>query len=156
MKRCTQCKIEQPLESFNKNSRAKDGRYSWCQTCARAHSNRYYHANREKYLAHQAVWRDANRETIRHKGRVNNRKRLLKANYGLTVDDYGQMVENQGGLCAICTKEPARILSVDHDHETGVVRGLLCDPCNQGLGLFNDRADLLRSAIAYLESPRGL
>lgn len=73
--------------------------------------------------------------------------------YGLTQDDFDRLVERQGGVCAIC-KEPCptnQRLSVDHDHETGEVRGLLCRRCNAGIGHFQERLDLLREAVRYLE-----
>ncbi len=70
------------------------------------------------------------------------------------------LLESQGGVCAICKKEEQIIdkgggtqrLSVDHDHDTGKIRGLLCNDCNVGLGRFKDNLELLRSAVAYLEN----
>lgn len=59
------------------------------------------------------------------------------------------MFEKQDGLCAICREAPAT--DVDHDHETGVVRGLICNPHNLAIGLFRDRTDLLLAAVQYLE-----
>jgi hypothetical protein len=73
----------------------------------------------------------------------------LKRRYGLTSADVAAMVEAQGGVCAICRERPAQ--HVDHDHLTGAVRGVLCSCCNQGLGNFRDRADVMRAAIDYLE-----
>ena len=62
------------------------------------------------------------------------------------------MHDAQGGLCAICgRKQPEKWLAVDHDHETGVIRGLLCSRCNSGLGQFKDNPDRLRLAADYLE-----
>jgi hypothetical protein len=59
------------------------------------------------------------------------------------------MIEKQEGLCAICRKKPAE--QVDHEHATRIVRGVLCDGCNGGLGAFREREDLLLQAIEYLE-----
>lgn len=64
------------------------------------------------------------------------------------------MLEEQGGLCAICGN-PLEVPCVDHDHETNQVRGLLCNPCNRGLGLFKDKPETLRSAAAYIEKSKG-
>jgi hypothetical protein len=73
----------------------------------------------------------------------------LRRRYGITAAEADAMLEAQGGLCALCRERPAE--HVDHDHLTGKVRGMLCSCCNQGLGNFRDRADVLRSAIDYLE-----
>jgi hypothetical protein len=78
-----------------------------------------------------------------------NRAAHLLRTYGLTPADYDEMVERQGGVCACCgERAPSH---VDHDHVTGAVRGVVCFPCNSGIGQFNDRADLMRKAITYLE-----
>ena len=73
----------------------------------------------------------------------------LKRRYKLEVEDYIQMCEEQGGCCAICRTFTPR-LCVDHSHETGKNRGLLCHKCNVGLGQFNDNIQLLADAISYL------
>ena len=84
----------------------------------------------------------------------------FKNKYGMTLDDYNEMLVVQNGLCAICrqkeiavnrqTQEP-RNLAVDHCHESKEVRGLLCSNCNTGLGSFKDSKDMLLKAIAYLD-----
>lgn len=76
--------------------------------------------------------------------------------YGLTLEQYKYLLEAQGGRCAICgtTDNSGVALGVDHDHKTGAVRGLLCDPCNVGIGGLRDDPALLASAIAYVERPR--
>lgn len=76
----------------------------------------------------------------------------LKREFGMTLGDYDDMVTTQGGRCAIC-KEPCPTgnrLAVDHDHDSGVVRGLLCMKCNTGLGHFDDSPRKLTEALAYL------
>lgn len=72
--------------------------------------------------------------------------------YGMDADDYRRRFEEQSGRCAICC-QPSYLghLVIDHCHESGVVRGLLCDLCNQGLGRFRDDINALRMAIEYLE-----
>ena len=83
----------------------------------------------------------------------------LKYNYGLTPEQYEKMLEEQNGTCAICKmpetwthKKTGKVasLSVDHDHETGKIRGLLCRDCNQSIGKFKDNAKLLYAAYEYL------
>ena len=74
--------------------------------------------------------------------------------YGITIEDYVRMLEEQGGRCAICrTDEPGGSgsrFAVDHDHKTGEVRGLLCKNCNTGIGLLQDNVLILEQAIRYL------
>lgn len=85
--------------------------------------------------------------------RTQNYKRF----YGITIEDYDQMFEDQVGCCTICgTKEPGNTgkhFHVDHDHETGIIRGLLCSHCNTALGLFKDNIESLEAAIQYLQAP---
>jgi len=81
-----------------------------------------------------------------------NRERHLRDKYGITSADYAAMVARQGGHCACCGGDPtARGLVVDHDHKTGKVRELLCEPCNQGIGCFRDSLDRLDLAAKYLQ-----
>lgn len=78
----------------------------------------------------------------------------LKA-YGLSLEAYDALHQGQGGVCATC-RRPGRSgwdLSVDHDHETGAVRGLLCGRCNAGIDLLREDAEVLGNAASYLESP---
>jgi hypothetical protein len=77
-----------------------------------------------------------------------------KRKRGITPEQYHAMYEAQAGNCAICGRhasEEARFLSVDHCHDTGVIRGLLCNRCNGGIGLLGDSADVLAKAITYLD-----
>ncbi|MER8044035.1 endonuclease VII domain-containing protein [Streptomyces sp. NPDC094032] len=73
----------------------------------------------------------------------------LKRQYGMTEAERDEMITSQGGLCCICQKVPA--VHVDHCHETGRVRGVLCFNCNSAIGKLGDDPDVLRRAIAYLE-----
>jgi hypothetical protein len=71
--------------------------------------------------------------------------------YGITVEEYDDMLESQGGGCYICGVGPVgRALDIDHDHRTGKVRGLLCSNHNRALGLLGDDPDLLLAAHTYL------
>lgn len=81
----------------------------------------------------------------------------LKRTYGITLDEYEAMSEAQAGVCAICGRPPrTRSLHVDHDHKTGLVRGLLCMPCNTQLLRRHVTVDRLRAAADYLELPPSL
>ncbi len=82
-------------------------------------------------------------------------ERRVQNVYGLPPGGYRQLYEYQGGLCAICRRATgaSRRLSVDHDHQTGKARGLLCRPCNDLLGHIRDSTDTARTIVLYLESP---
>jgi len=96
------------------------------------------------------------RESLTRQGeqrRISVQKHYLRVNYGLTVGEYNELYRKQKGCCAICGKhqfELNRALSVDHNHETGKIRGLLCGKCNSALGLFQESRGILFKAIQYL------
>ena len=78
----------------------------------------------------------------------------LRKKFGIGINDYNRMFEDQKGCCAICgdhQSESNRALAVDHDHDTGYVRALLCMKCNTALGKFKDSIEVLQKALAYLE-----
>lgn len=80
-----------------------------------------------------------------------HRKYILRTKFGLTVSQYQAMLQTQDGKCAICgSPSPEKELSVDHCHQTGKVRGLLCNPCNIGIGYMYDDPIRLLSAVKYL------
>jgi hypothetical protein len=74
----------------------------------------------------------------------------LKHRYGIGADEFDELVRQQGGVCAICGRDEPE--HVDHSHDTGEVRGILCFNCNGGLGQFRDSIDALRAAAAYLDA----
>lgn len=77
----------------------------------------------------------------------------MKWQYGITPEQYDEMFDKQKGTCAICGHSPeGRRLDVDHCHRSGEVRGLLCNKCNQAIGLFNDEPNLIERALEYLVS----
>lgn len=85
---------------------------------------------------------------------AHRRNQYLQKKYGITLSDYNEMLEAQGGVCAICHKPPKKDknLAVDHNHLFGYVRGLLCYRCNHMLlGYFHEDAALLFSAALYLD-----
>ena|SRR5690606_10234711 len=73
----------------------------------------------------------------------------FRRTYGITAAEKAEMLERQGGVCAICAVVPKRAV-VDHDHESGAIRGILCDICNRALGLLKDSVEVLNSAAEYL------
>lgn len=126
VKWCPGCRQELRRDDFGRNRASRDGLTSYCKPCHNAKSKqtytRLYGSTREYHL---------------------------RRRYGITGDEYQELVDARGGLCALCQERPAQ--HVDHDHVTGRVRGVLCSCCNQGLGNFRDRADVMRQAIVYLE-----
>lgn len=122
MKTCKKCGHEKPLDEFAAQADCAGGRRPECKKC-----------------------RTRNREV--------ERKRHLKRTYGLSLEDYAVILVAQQGGCAICGDLPARgtVLHVDHDHSTGRIRGLLCQPCNTMLGGARDSVDILLRGRAYLE-----
>jgi hypothetical protein len=126
---------------------------------------KYYAANRDfinaKARAVYAATRDKQIERSRAYYRANPgqfRARARRRYYGLEATVYDQMYESQRGLCAICGKPPrsGRILNVDHDHDTGLVRGLLCHGCNWHLGALGDNLDAIERVAAYLRRANAL
>ncbi len=126
VKWCPGCRQELPRTQFGRNRSAGDGLTSYCKPCHNAKSKETY--------------------TRLYGG---TREYHLRRRYGITGAEFQAMVDAQGGVCAICQEREAK--HVDHDHVLGAVRGVLCFCCNQGLGNFRDRPDVMRAAIDYLE-----
>jgi len=83
------------------------------------------------------------------------REFCLKQDYGITIEDYNSLLNLQDGVCAICKQESLdKNLAVDHDHTTGEIRGLLCQKCNQAIGLLKESPDLIMNAYEYLEKTK--
>jgi len=105
--------------------------------------------------AYMKEWREGNQDKVEG---MRWRARLKK--YGITEEDFKGMWEEQQGCCKICrtelllggTQSDSNQCVIDHHHETGQVRGLLCRTCNLGIGYFNDNADMLRAAAEFLEN----
>jgi len=110
----------------------------------------YFAKNRIRMLSENAKYRKQNREKIREKSFGYKLKHL----YGLSVQQFHQMWENQHGQCEICgTKfKERRTAQVDHNGDTGNVRGLLCIHCNMGIGALMHDTERLCNAITYLKN----
>lgn len=125
-------------------------------------SKERYRRNRLEILKRTATKRLENRDEVnrRHRGwyrrnREKVRDKQLRYKYGISSDQYRGLLKHQGGSCALCGRSPKKnkSLSVDHDHKTKKVRGLLCQDCNVALGLFLDSKKTFRKAIKYLTNP---
>ena len=106
-------------------------------------------ANKNWYAKNPTYPRDYYRERVAKDPRYSF-ARNIKHKYGMTLDDFDRMADAQGNACAICGDQVK--LYIDHDHDTGAPRKLLCAMCNTGLGRFRDNLDRLRKAVAYMES----
>jgi len=135
---CTKCGKKKPatLEFFHKANKYKDGLQYECKECRQKYHKKHY------------------RKTGAKKQRITN----LKRNYGLTEDEYNAMAAGQEYKCAICKKpvtatpnSSTAYFDVDHNHETGKVRGLLCRRCNLVLGMTHEDKLLLYATINYLD-----
>lgn len=153
---CPECKSWLPVESFHRSKKAPDGYQDYCALCSRARYKAWRDANKD--AANAALRERRKRPGVRQRDNetqnryYKNKARFAK--YGLTKDDYLRLIEAQGNRCPVCLREydwDEFPLFIDHDHATGVVRGVLCGPCNRGLGHFYDDPARLARAIEYLK-----
>ena len=141
MRYCPKCSQDKPKEDFNKDRNRSSGLQCWCRECGSS----------------------ANRDNHRKYGRpdktyTTQRDYALRHHYGLSLEVYNDMLEQQDYRCAICARRKEDIgsgklsFSVDHNHITGAVRGLLCGPCNTGIGSLqgDEGIEMLQNAISYL------
>ena len=135
IKICSRCGVL--TDRFGMSSRAKDGKRSQCKDC-----EKIYEARRTRDYAAMARARCPDSVKDNH----------LRSRYGITLDDYNDMLQAQNGSCAICPATALEeVLCVDHNHDTGEVRALLCTTCNTMLGMAGDSADRLQAGIDYLK-----
>ena len=138
MKVCVECGAEKPKPEFPADPNRKGGLHPYCKPCKASFQR-----------AANAKWKAENPEAYRRAQKSQNLKRM---GIGMTIEIYEAMLAEQGGRCLICKDQPDPMaLAVDHCHETGRVRGLLCRGCNVGLGHFTDDPERLRAAADYLE-----
>jgi hypothetical protein len=126
-KPCGRCGEAKPLDQFHKSRAKSSGYESYCKACKMTPEERE-----------------------RHNGRTRRHKFVMR--YGITLEQRDEMAEAQGQRCVIC--QEVKQLHVDHCHDTGKVRGLICHSCNVMLGVANDNPSILRAGIEYLERSR--
>ena len=117
-----------------------------CAECRKITSKAWYHSNLEEK---QAYMRKASKARYKNK-KLEDRDKKRKRIYGIGPKEYQAMFTAQNGACAICKLQFTKTPCIDHCHATNKVRGLLCNPCNKALGLFQDNVMNLGSAIEYL------
>lgn len=141
------------MQFCSKCHEERDGSHqTYCKVCYATYTRERRAAKREEYNAYQRAYSLANPD----KRLRSKRKWELRTKYGMTEPEVQELLESQGGRCAICNrsieyggnKQASAV--VDHDHATGRVRGLLCTPCNRGIGLFGDDPQALIAASMYL------
>lgn len=166
MKKCIRCNEFKDLNEFFKNWRSADGLAYSCKICRKEGTDKYNNENRDKLNEKNRKRYYENRKSDNKRTREYYKRNKEKCRnmdliriYGITIDQYNEMVEKQNNKCLICLKPETRVqkgkirrLCVDHCHKTGKVRGLLCCNCNRGLGAFSDDIQSLLNAIQYLKS----
>jgi hypothetical protein len=161
MKRCKKCGTEKPLDEFYKSAGMRDGHRHDCKACNLEEKRQRYLADPAAAKARVKRWQQENPERLnayrrerRLEPEVKQRERAghLMRKYGITLEQYDAMLDDQGGGCSICGRPQGTKISlhVDHDHSTGKVRGILCFSCNNALADFQEDMQLLRKAIGYL------
>lgn len=123
---CSLCSREKPTSEF-----AYDGKRSYCKSCWNAE-----HRIGGRFAPNQRLRVEAN----------------LRRNYGITLAEFEARATEQNHRCAICRRK--KRLVVDHDHETGHVRGLLCSSCNLAIGLLSESLELTERLVVYLGGGR--
>lgn len=149
-KLCRKCQVVKPLSAYSPGDRSADGYRYTCKECDNERLRAKYADDPLPKRLQNARW------YYKKESREGRRERMLMKNYGMTLYDYEALMDLQDHRCRICRhKEGERgrgVLTVDHCHKTGVIRGLLCDPCNRALGMFLESPEVLRAAIEYLET----
>lgn len=148
MKRCSKCKEVLTVENgiVRKTGPATGKFRSECRKCGTELAKAWKTQNPDRVREQSRNWK------AKHPEKAAGYKR--KSAYGISVAEFESLVCKQGNLCGICRGPmvPSKNQHVDHNHETGEIRGLLCSKCNTGLGLLGDSPELLRAAAAYLEA----
>lgn len=164
-KACSKCGHTKHLSEFPKKCSGESrGHISRCKRCKRQQEKQWASRNKStiaKYAKRYSSTEAAKSKYAAYKqsnnGKIAIQHNHLKKCYGLSPEQYAELVERSNNKCELCGgslvpgKKGGRSLVVDHDHDTGRVRGLIHSTCNSGLGMFNDDIAMLKKAILYLE-----
>lgn len=145
-KQCAKCNKLKSLSSFYKRNKEKNLLRNECKECASKRNKEYVAKHKHRLQIKNKEW------AIKNKNKIRDTK--IKRKFGITLEEKNQMFKDQQNKCAICgTVENirGRDWDIDHCHETGKVRGILCSNCNRGLGLFGDSVKNLLKAAEYLQ-----
>lgn len=172
------CRLPKSLDSFHKNKKMKDGLQHRCIECRKNYNTLRFDKVKKYKQEYDVKNKEKNKmyyirkfEVIKAQKQMYNKVNSVKIakqskrysylyRYGITKEIYDEMYEKQNGVCAICNQPEklfdkranrVKVLAVDHNHKTGNVRGLLCQSCNTGIGLFEDNIKIMKMAIEYLK-----
>ena len=134
-KPCNICGEIKPLEEFSPDSQNRDRRRGICKVCTNRRAKEWQAAHPERKSANYRKW-------------------MLRKRYGITPEQFDDLLAAQDGCCACCGTDTAGgqygTFHVDHDHTTGKIRGLLCYPCNTGIGKLGDTLEGVERAASYM------
>lgn len=140
-KECTRCHLVKPIDEFYPHKRNNSGRYSHCKDCCRSDNNIKYAKEGFTKARQESAF-----------------KSHLKRHYGITPEQYQELFDKQGGCCVVCGKHQTQLtqrLAVDHNHDTGEIRGLACTYCNHKIIGAHTDGDTLRRLADYVENGVG-
>ena len=134
MKLCSGCNQEKAFTEFHKRNDRPCGYKNYCKDCANERRKEYYNRDKESGALKEMIWR--------------------RAGINMTHEAYVKRYEELDGCCEICDTK-CDVLCVDHNHETGEVRGLLCTPCNLAIENLQESVEVMRNAIKYIQKYGG-
>lgn len=146
MKSCSKCKELKPLTEYWRHPGCKSGLTPSCKSCHRLAAASWRNKNPEKQKEKTEKKRIS---SLTEPYRVKQDRRL-RHQYGISVDQWDNLLKKQSGCCAICGKHQSdlsRVLQVDHSHRTGEIRGLLCTKCNTKLAVVEEREFTIKAEI---------
>lgn len=126
----------------NKEKAAKHNK-SWREKFP-GRSRDYYSKHKDELSRNSKKWREANKDKIKNK--------YLKYQYGITKEDYDALLKHQNFSCKICGASPINFPVVEHNHKTGIVRGIVCQKCNITIASIENNKHLLKTILEYLEA----
>ena len=179
---CRACSKDKNILEFHKKQEYPDGRYPRCIECVRAKiylpektcivDNKkqcskckdfkdlsLFSVRKNRTSGVQSACKECRNSSPKNRDIEKEREWGLLKNYNLSSEEFEKILLSQNNCCAICGINQDKLkggikkhLCVDHCHNTGEVRGLLCDKCNRGIGLLGDNVDTLKNAVSYLEN----
>jgi hypothetical protein len=139
-KKCNTCKKEKDLSEFHNSKSKSDGKQANCKQCNNEKARAWQTENYDQFKKHwekqktaEALWKRKARR------------------YNISVEELKLLFSLNDGTCTICKRYPSNFLVIDHCHTKNIVRGILCEKCNQALGLMDDNIEYLLNMIQYLK-----